>query len=253
MTGLSFRAQLFGPASLAAVLALALAGCGTVQRARAPAGAAPSPSGNWAEQVRDVIADLNRGDAAAARRKLSGILRRQPDNSIARHLLSQIDTDPRALLGTQSYSYTLRQGETLSTVAGRTLGNPMLFYALARYNDIAVPSSVMPGQTIQIPGRRPAPPPTSAPARPEPRAPARPPRATPPQTLAPAPRPAPSRGNPAQAARLRAQGLAALNAGAVDRAVALLRRAAALDPGNAAIRNDLGRAQRIQSTVRSRR
>jgi len=250
MTGLSSRPTLFGPASLAAVLALALAGCGTMQRARAPSQAAPSPSGNWAEQVRDVIADLNRGDAAAARRKLSGILRRRPDNSIARHLLSQIDTDPRALLGTQSYSYTLRQGETLSTVAGRTLGNPMLFYALARYNNIAVPSSVVPGQTIQVPGRRPAP---RAQPRPEPRAPGRPPRATPPQTLAPAPRPAAPRGNPAEAARLRAQGLAALNAGSVDRAVALLRQAAALDPGNAAIRGDLGRARRIQSTLRSRR
>ena len=133
-----------------------------------------------------MIADLN--GATPRRRAVSsaGSCGARPDNSIARHLLSQIDTDPRALLGTQSYSYTLRQGETLSTVAGRTLGNPMLFYALARYNNIAVPSSVMPGQTIQVPGRRPAAAPAPAPARPETRPSARPPRATPPQTLAPA-------------------------------------------------------------------
>jgi hypothetical protein len=236
-----------------AMLGLALAGCGTMQRGR-PGGAAPAQGDQWAAQVRDVIADLNRGDAAAARRKLTAILRRRSDHGVARQLLAQIDTDPRTLLGTQSYSYTLRPGETLSTVAGRALGNPMLFYALARYNDIAVPSSVVPGQTIQVPGRRPAPPPAPrVQPRPEPRAPVRPPRATPPQILAPAPRSAAPRANPAQAARLRAQGLAALNAGSVDRAVALLRQAAALDPGNAAIRNDLGRAQRIQSTVRSRR
>jgi hypothetical protein len=242
----------------AAALGLALAGCGTMQRGRTgtPAQAAPAQSGQWAAQVRDVIADLNRGDPVAARRKLTAILRRRSDNNIARQLLAQIDTDPRVLLGTESYGYTLRQGESLSTVAGRALGNPMLFYALARYNNIAVPSSVVPGQTIQVPGRRPAPP---APAprvqpRTEPRAPTRPPpRATPPQTLAPAPRPAAPRANPVQAARLRAQGLAALNAGSADRAVALLRQAAALDPGNSAIRSDLGRAQRIQSTLRSRR
>jgi LysM domain len=250
----STRSNLSRPLA-AAVLALALVGCGTMQRGGTPGGEAPAQSGQWAAQVRDVIADLNRGDAVAARRKLTAILRRRPDNGIARQLLAQIDTDPRVLLGTESYSYTLRPGETLSTVAGRALGNPMLFYALARYNNIAVPASVVPGQTIQVPGRRPAPPTprAPAPARPEPRAPARPPRATPPQTLAPAPRPAAPRANPAQAARLRAQGLAALNAGSVDRAVALLRQAAALDPGNAAIRSDLGRAQRIQSTVRSRR
>jgi hypothetical protein len=239
---------------VAAVLGLALAGCGTTRGGTGGlSGAAPAQSGQWAGQVRDVIADLNRGDATAARRKLTAILRRRSDNGVARELLAQIDTDPRALLGTQSYSYTLRPGETLSTVAGRALGNPMLFYALARYNNIAVPSSVVPGQAIQVPGRRPAPPPPRAQPRPEPRAPARSPRATPPQVLAPAPRPAAPRANPAQAARLRAQGLAALNAGSVDRAVALLRQAAALDPGNAAIRSDLGRAQRIQSTVRSRR
>jgi Flp pilus assembly protein TadD len=44
-----------------------------------------------------------------------------------------------------------------------------------------------------------------------------------------------------------------MNAGAIDRAVALLGRAQALDPGNPAIRSDLARARRIQGTVHSRR
>jgi len=233
-----------------ALLAIALAGCGTTRPgAVAPPSASPSQEeGNWRgrERVREAIAHLNRGDSAAARRVLVAVLRRQADDAVARQLLAQIDTDPRELLGRENYSYTLREGETLSSVAQRALGNPMLFYALARYNNIAVPTSVVPGQTILIPGRRPAPPQP----RPEPRpTPTRP--APTPETTAPAPRPV-QRGNPAQAARLRGQGLAALNGGQINRAVALLRQALSLDPGNAVIRNDLNRALRIQSTVRSR-
>jgi Flp pilus assembly protein TadD len=59
--------------------------------------------------------------------------------------------------------------------------------------------------------------------------------------------------NPAVARQLRAAGLAALNQGNIDRAVALLRRAATLDPGNPLIARDLGRAERIAATVRARR
>jgi hypothetical protein len=233
-----------------ALLAISLSGCGTMQRTGVAPGPASAPQeGNWRgrEDVRDAIALLNRGDPAAARRKLMQALRRQPGDNIARQLIQQIDTDPRTLLGQESYSYTLREGETLSTIAQRALGNPMLFYALARYNNIAVPESVTAGQTILVPGRRPAPPPP----RPEPRP--APPRAGPaPAETPPPPRLAP-RTNPALASRLRGQGLAALNAGNVGRAVTLLRQALALDPGNATIRRDLDRALRIQSTVRSRR
>jgi tetratricopeptide (TPR) repeat protein len=231
---------------LVSALGLSLASCGTTRRdaaAPAPARAAASQD-SW----RDAIAHLNRGDAAAARRVLAEALQRDRRDNIAQMLLRQIDTDPRQLLGAENYSYTVREGETLSTIAQRALGDPMLFYALARYNNIAVPTSVVPGQTILVPGRRPAPPP---PRRETPRA--APPRAAQePGRTTPAPRPA-ARGNPAQAARLRGQGLAALNAGSVDRAVALLRQALAQDPNNAAIRNDLNRALRVQSTVRSRR
>lgn len=233
-----------------AAAALGLAGCaGQVRTPQAPT--AEPETGNWRgrEEVRDAIALLNQGNPTEARRRLLRALRRQED-SVARSLISQIDGDPRQLLGAEHYSYTLREGETLSTIAGRALGNPMLFYSLARYNSIAVPSSVRPGQVILVPGRRPAPPPP----RPTPR-PAAPPAATPSRpTAPPATRPAPAQrpANPAQAARLRGQGLAALNAGQVNRAVALLRQALALDPGNAAIRADLARAQRVQSTVRSR-
>lgn len=230
---------------------LGVAGCssGPASGDRPSAAAASEPNWPGRERVQSAIAMLNRGEADRARRQLMAALRRDPADGIARQLLSQIDGDPRQMLGTESYSYALRDGETLSTVAQRALGNPMMFWILARYNNIAVPEGVTPGQIIQVPGRRPAPPVQRRPA------PSAPPRANPPST-APAPaRPAPARQavNPALAARLRSQGLAALNAGAVDRAVASLRQALAADPGNATIRADLERALRVQRTVRARR
>jgi hypothetical protein len=176
-------------------------------------------------------------------------LRRQPGDAVARQLLTQIDTDPMQLLGRENYSYTVREGETLSIIAARLLGTPMMFYALARYNNIAVPMSVGPGQVILVPGRRPAPPPQPRPQRPTP-APAQP--QVRPVPTPPVQRPAARATNPALAARLRGQGLAAMSAGAIDRAVALLRQALSLDPGNGVIRNDLARALRIRGTVRSR-
>jgi predicted Zn-dependent protease len=238
---------------LLAALAALLAGCGSGPTAR-PSGALPAaePGGGWRGRadVQEAIALLNRGSATDARRRLMSALRRDPADAIARDLLAQIDGDPQAMLGAQSYAYTLREGETLSTIAARALGNPMKFYILARYNNIAVPQDVHPGQEIRIPGHRPAPPPSEHRAQPQPQPPrTEPTRPAPAPAPAPAPRPA---ANPALAQRLRTQGLAALNAGAVNRAVALLRQAAAADPGNAAIRANLAQALRVQRTVHAR-
>jgi hypothetical protein len=58
--------------------------------------------------------------------------------------------------------------------------------------------------------------------------------------------------NPARAAKLRAAGLAAMNKGAIDRAVLLLRQALWADPGNALVTRDLDRARKIQATVHRR-
>ena len=249
--------QIIRSARLALLAALAGTGFLTAGCSSGPGGERAPPAaaseGNWRgrERVQEAIALLNRGDAPRARRQLMAALRRDPADGIARQLLTQIDGDPRQILGAQSYSYTLRDGETLSTVAQRALGNPMMFWILARFNNIAVPQDVRPGQVIEVPGRRPAPPivrrpaparEDAAPARTQPR----------PAPAAPAPAAQPV-ANPARAGRLRSQGLAALNAGAVDRAVGLLGQASAADPGNGAIRADLARAQRVQRTIRSRR
>ena len=196
--------------------------------------------------VKEAIALLQKGDAVRARKRLMSVLKKQPGDNIARQLLSQIDSEPQVLLGTANYSYTLVEGDTLASIAQRRLGTPMMFYALARYNGIAVPESVVAGQTILIPGARPVP-------------------AAPRNATKAATKPAPSvaspvpdvliksAAQPAQAAKLRGQGLAAMNAGAIDRAVALLREALNLDPDSRAIKHDLSRALRIQETLRVRR
>jgi predicted Zn-dependent protease len=243
--------------ALGVVAALGLGGCGSsgtktvASASSAPVSAPTEEEGNWAgrDGVKDAIALLNEGNSKEARERLMAVLRKQPGDAIARQLVQQIDSDPKVLLGSESYSYTLKDGESLSSVAQRTLGNPMMFYALARYNGIAVPTSVEAGQTILVPGKRPEPAraaakKTAPKAAPEPKA-----AAKPVESVA---KPAARAANPAQASKFRGQALAALNSGAIDRAVSLLRQALSHDPGNGTIKGDLNRALRIQKTVRSR-
>ncbi|MBR0553323.1 LysM peptidoglycan-binding domain-containing protein [Stakelama marina] len=200
-------------------------------------------------QVGDVIDALNRGDEKTARKKLKAMLKRDPGDARAQTLMQSIEGDPKAMLGEQSFAYTLRPGDTFPDLAKRYLGDTDKFYALARYNGIDTPEAAKTGTAIRIPGTepqaaprpkrvdRPEPKPAPAQPRPEPKA---------------EPAPAKPSADPARAARYRSAGLAALSQGKVDRAVALLTRAAALDPGNALIKRDLARAQRVRRAVRAR-
>jgi Flp pilus assembly protein TadD len=69
---------------------------------------------------------------------------------------------------------------------------------------------------------------------------------------APVAKPAAPVVDPLRAAQLRAQGLEAMNRGAIARAVALLDQASRLDPANPLIKRDLDRAIRIKRTVQGR-
>jgi hypothetical protein len=224
---------------------LALGACAAVLSACATAGSGPAPvaarpppgpvaEATPRERVDRALTLLAIGDATRARPELEAALARDPSDATARILIDQIDKDPVALLGARSYAYRVRPGESLSQIAGRLLGDPRLFYALARYNGVAAPQSVVAGQVLRIPGTR-----RKAQAASRPAAPA--------QASAPVhPR------DPARASRLRGAALQHLNGGKVDRAVALLREARDLDPDNALIRRDLDRAVRIQGSVRAR-
>lgn len=187
------------------------------------------------ERVRVAIELLGQGDERRAEAELQAALRDSPNLSAARRLLAQIDSEPAELLTGEAAPYTVRTGETMSALAERFQGDALLFYALARYNRIDVPNAVSAGQTLMIP-RRPGfrvsasaeiPPAPAAGASPSVRG-----------------------ADPARASALRLQALQLLNRGEVDGAVTMLRRAQALDAGNAAIQRDLVRAERLQASLR---
>jgi hypothetical protein len=203
-------------------------------------------------EIEAVVALLEKGQEDQAKKRLRAVLKRSPNDAPAQLLLDSIERDPKELLGPESYPYTVKPGETWTSLAERLLGNRLKFYQLARYNGLSAAIPLSPGQGVRIPGEPPRPP---AP-RPEPRKDTPAPAPSTPKPKPSAPKPAaPTQpiGNPSAARQARAAGLAALNQGKVAQAVALLRRAASLDPGNALIQRDLQRAQRIAATVRARK
>lgn len=100
---------------------------------------------------------LEAGNEEQAKSELERVLAGDPHNKLAQNLLRQIAADPVALLGRESFQYTVRSSDTLSRIAGRFLGDIYSFYILARYNDIKVPRQVAGGQVIRIPGKAPPP------------------------------------------------------------------------------------------------
>jgi hypothetical protein len=94
---------------------------------------------------------LQQGEAIRAQSELKEYLEAEPESAPARFLLSQIETPVPLLFPAQSFDVQLAKDQTLLQLAELYLGDPLGFYGLARYNGIAVPSRVEPGQTIHIP------------------------------------------------------------------------------------------------------
>lgn len=198
--------------------------------------------GSAREHVRAAVDLLGAGDERRARTELRAALELQPTNRAAQRLMEQIETDPRTLLGSRARAYTVQPGETMSQIAERHLGDPLLFYALARYNGLQSPNQIAAGQALQIPQRTLPPTVTAQPNAPT---------TSGTVTAVAAPPPAQPGADPTRAGQLRLQGLQRLNTGDVNGAVTLLRQALALDGNNAAIQRDLDRALRMQTSLRS--
>ena len=221
---------------LIAVCLLACAACSHMPSLAGLSGAVVATPGLSArDRMNLAVESLEAGHRERAKVELEAILAESPGDNTARRLLSQIDGDPRAMLGERHHPYTVQTGDTMTTLAERFLGDPLMFYALSRYNGIDAPNQMQVGATLMIPESRRARPAMTA--------------STPRSTPAPAAPAAVTRIDPARANQLRLQALQQLNTGAVDRAVSLLRQARELDAANPAIQRDLDRATRIQTAL----
>jgi len=129
--------------------------------AATPAAPQITPTAGLTPQERNVLAIelLNEGKADRARVELEASLAELPAdrNARAQNLLSQIDADPIAMLGSENWKYTVQKGESLSIIAGRYLNDTLKFFALARYNGMDNPSQLQVGEVIRVPGREPPP------------------------------------------------------------------------------------------------
>lgn len=222
--------------ALAAALASACSHLPELPQLPSVGGQQATPNLAPRERVRLAIELLGEGQASRAEAELRAALEEQPNNTAARRLLQQITDDPRSMLGQNAQPYTVRPGETMSALAERHLGDPLLFYALSLYNGLEAPNRLAAGQRLMVPRRAAAAPTAASAAAGAP---------APPATPAMQPRGV----DPARANQLRLQGLQRLNAGEVNAAIALLREAQALDEGNPAIQRDLDRAMRLQAAL----
>ena len=235
--------------ALSLAAAGALAACSQTPRPGAKKPPTIQTVGN-AQQYADVTGALEAGDVKRARKLLKKMAARDPTDLRVLTLRQSIDGDPVALLGATAYSYLVRRGETMASLAQRFLGDSLKAHLLVRYNSLK-DGRIIARQVIRIPGIEPVAAPVVVRPKSEPQQPT-----AAPSTVTPSRRPPTSAApaaNPALAATLRGQALAALNQGRVASAIMTLRRARTADPANAAVQRDLIRAERLYATIRARK
>ena len=187
------------------------------------------------ERAQRAIQLPGEGKEAPAMVELEAIIAEKPQNTIALKLRDQIQKDPDELLGESHQTYTVKEGETTSSLAGRFLGDPLLFYAFSRYNNLEAPNRLMVGQVLKLPDR--------SVERPE----------APVETVE-VPKPPfaariVSTEDAAAANALRLEALEELNVGEAENAMTLLRQALTLDGNNPNIAADLAKVERIQAAL----
>lgn len=196
----------------------------------------PTPR-DRAQRAIQLLAD---GDEAKALVEIDAMLAADPASATARKLRMQIETDPKVLLGESHVPYSVKPGDTTSSLARTYLGDALLFYALARYNELEAANRLSAGQSLRMPDKYATPlaaaPQESAKAVEEVAE-----LATMVEDAAPV--------DPAAANTLRLQALEQLNAGNSDRAMTLLERARRLDTNNPNIAADLAKVERIRAAL----
>lgn len=106
---------------------------------------APNPD------ISTAMKHLEAGRGEAARRVLATLAKRRPGSGVIEKLLRQIDQPPEQLLPGPYRLVAVGSGESLSLIAARELGDPLMFYALARLNGIEMPALVPVGTMLRVP------------------------------------------------------------------------------------------------------
>lgn len=157
------------PAIFLAVLLVTQAGCQTAK----PVAVAPQPEPVVAvaqpepqevtpqylaepglkpqQRIERAIKHLEKGEAGQAKAELEAYLAAIPNSKVAQDLVRQIDTPANEYFPTDSRDITLAAGDSFSVLAQKYLGSYYQFYALAKYNGVAVPRDVSAGRKIRIP------------------------------------------------------------------------------------------------------
>lgn len=97
------------------------------------------------------LSDLERGRFDQAWQLLEQLNERDSGSAIVRKLLAQLEQAPEELLPGPYSSIQVAPGESLSEIANRELGDPLMFVALARLNEIPVPMQVAVGTVLRLP------------------------------------------------------------------------------------------------------
>lgn len=114
-------------------------------------GSATGVGGSPVERAMQLLQD---GEESAAEALLVEVLAARPEDTVARLLQAQIQRPPEELLGEEFTEIEVRPGDSLSAIAARHIGNELLFYALARLNEIERPRLLRPGQLLKVPVMR---------------------------------------------------------------------------------------------------
>ncbi|MFU8877919.1 MAG: hypothetical protein ACNA7E_07235 [Wenzhouxiangellaceae bacterium] len=95
--------------------------------------------------------ELERGRFEQARLTLSSLVDADSGSRIAARLLDQLESPPEQLLPGPYVEIIVAPGESLSEIAVRELGDPLLFVALARLNAVDVPMRISAGTVLRVP------------------------------------------------------------------------------------------------------
>lgn len=143
----------------ALLLVLATGGCRMFETRETPPPQVPAPQPSVQQEPEPVAKPdlatamdlLENGRGEAARTLLAALAEDAPRSRVLTSLLRQIDEPAEQLLPGPYRQVQVDAGESLSLIAARELGDPLMFYALARLNGIDVPAQVPVGTVLKVP------------------------------------------------------------------------------------------------------